>query len=122
MPQAIPHVPLSSEARHNLFLAFEEALNNVLKHSGASKVKVEMIGGPSKFEILITDNGRGFEMNGKPGLTAQGRERGRTGNGLRNMRQRLADIGGECVIRSQSGAGTTVSLQISLNHIPGRKP
>ena len=42
LPPEIPHYPLSSETRHNLFLAFEEALNNVLKHSAATKVKVEM--------------------------------------------------------------------------------
>ena len=38
LPSAIPDHPLSSETRHNLFLAFEEALNNTLKHSAASNV------------------------------------------------------------------------------------
>ncbi|MGH8022528.1 MAG: triple tyrosine motif-containing protein, partial [Limisphaerales bacterium] len=42
LPRETPHYPLSSETRHNLFLAFEEALNNVLKHSTATRVKVEM--------------------------------------------------------------------------------
>ncbi|HEX5222049.1 MAG TPA: two-component regulator propeller domain-containing protein [Verrucomicrobiae bacterium] len=42
LPRDLPHVPLSAELRHNLFLAFEEVLNNALKHSGATKVSVEM--------------------------------------------------------------------------------
>ena len=40
---------------------------------------------------------------------------------LRLMRQRLADIGGECVVRSQPGSGTAVSLKIRLDPNPARK-
>lgn len=124
LPQTASHFPLSSETRHNLFLAFEETLNNVLKHSGASKVKVEMILAAPHFDIVITDNGRGFQANGAPaGAQAVGRRGGRGGNGLKNMQQRLADIGGECVVRSQAGSGTTVTLRIRLGQNNGaRKP
>jgi len=122
LPRVVSHFPLSSETRHNLFLAFEETLNNVLKHSGASRVNVEMALNAPKFEIVVTDNGRGFEpgvisANGQP----SGARGGRGGNGLKNMRQRLADIGGECIVRSQPGAGTTVSLRIQLNQNPAKK-
>ncbi len=111
LPPEIPHYPLSSETRHNLFLAFEEALNNVLKHSAATRVDVEMSAGERSFELKITDNGRGFEppaANGPP-------SGGRGGNGLKNMRQRLAAIGGECVISSHPGAGTAVVLRLRLS-------
>jgi len=119
LPRALPHHPLSSEARHNLFLTFEETLNNVLKHSGTAKVKVEMNLHAPEFEINITDDGRGFDPAAVP--SGNGSTRGqRGGNGLRNMRQRLTDIGGECVIRSQPGKGTTVSLKIRLNPNPAR--
>jgi len=122
LPQAIAHIPLSSETRHNLFLAFEETLNNVLKHSGASKVKVEMVLNAPKFEIVVTDNGRGFAVDKlSAGGMAQGARGGRGGNGLRNIRQRLTDIGGECAIRSQPDAGTTVSLFIRLNQNTAKK-
>jgi len=91
-------------------------LNNVLKHSSASKVKIEMGMDPTRFEINVTDNGRGFAM---PSVDSEGRPQelrtGRNGNGLKNMRQRLSDIGGECVVRSQPGDGTTVSMRIQLN-------
>jgi ligand-binding sensor domain-containing protein/signal transduction histidine kinase len=119
LPPAIPQHALSSEARHNLFLAFEEALNNALKHSGATAVKIEMVANLPEFEIQITDNGRGFtvppasDSNGAPGPSAGTR----AGYGLKNMRQRLHDIGGECLIRSPATAqgGTTVSMRIHLN-------
>jgi signal transduction histidine kinase len=122
LPQNEAHFPLSSETRHNLFLAFEETLNNVLKHSGASKVKVEMTLAAPTFEIIATDNGRGFEVPAaaatKPAPAGRG---GHGGNGLKNMRQRLADIGGECVVRSRLGEGTSVTLRIRLDQKPTRK-
>lgn len=112
LPQQIPHYPLSSEARHNLFLTFEEVLNNVLKHSGAAKVKVEMTVNATEFELKVTDNGRGFEVP----VERNGQARvGRGGNGLINMRQRLTAIGGDCLVSSRSGAGTTVTMRIRLS-------
>ncbi len=117
LPRSLPHHPLSAEARHNLFLTFEEALNNVLKHAAASQVRVDMVLQPTAFEINIADNGHGFDVPAprtvRPAPVGVGGRRG--GNGLVNMRQRLADVGGECVIRSQRGQGTTVSLRIPLN-------
>jgi len=113
LPRDLPHVPLSAELRHNLFLAFEEVLNNALKHSGAARVSIEMMAGPLDFQIKVTDNGRGFDVAAaqveRPARAAQ-----RGGNGLRNMRQRLSVVGGECVVRSVPGQGTTVSLRIPL--------
>ena len=117
LPRSLPHHPFAAEARHNLFLTFEEALNNVLKHAAASQVRVDMVLQPTAFEINIADNGHGFDVPAprtvRPAPVGVGGRRG--GNGLVNMRQRLADVGGECVIRSQRGQGTTVSLRIPLN-------
>jgi signal transduction histidine kinase len=112
LPQEIPSYSLSSEARHNLFLAFEEALNNALKHSGANTVHIAMSVTLPRFEVQITDNGKGFELAAPP--APQSRV-GTEGNGLKNMRQRLASIGGECLISTNPGAGTTVTL---LLHLP----
>jgi signal transduction histidine kinase len=116
LPHEVPHYALSSEARHNLFLTFEEALNNVLKHSKATHVKVAMSLNAPEFEIKIADNGRGFAA-GAAGA-ANGEARGHGGNGLRNMRQRLTAIGGDCRVASQPGGGTTVTLLIRLNERP----
>lgn len=120
LPQAIAHHPVSSETRHNLFLAFEETLNNVLKHSGATKVRVEMAVKAGKFEIIVTDNGRGFDPNAAAVRRPPPGTRG--GNGLRNIRQRLADVGGQFEIRSQAeSGGTTVTLRIPLPPAVARK-
>jgi signal transduction histidine kinase/ligand-binding sensor domain-containing protein len=113
LPKEIPGCPLSSELRHNLFLAFEEALNNVLKHAAATKVKVAMDFPALGFEIKIADNGKGFDA--AAGLESVPQRRGGGGNGLNNMRQRLRDLGGECLIAGAAGHGTTVTMRIHLN-------
>jgi signal transduction histidine kinase/ligand-binding sensor domain-containing protein len=113
LPQEIPHCALSSEARHNLFLAFEEALNNALKHSSATTIHVTMAIAQPYFEVQIADNGKGFELLASPLSPAQS-PAGPGGNGLKNMRQRLASIGGECLISSRPGSGTTVTLRLYL--------
>jgi signal transduction histidine kinase len=115
IPQHLPYQPLSAEARHNLFLAFEEALNNALKHGQATRVSVDMEAEPGQFEIRVEDNGCGFDLEAV--LSAQSDpaspER-RIGNGMRNLQQRLAGVGGTCRIRSRPGAGTTVTLVLPL--------
>ncbi len=113
LPREIPHHPLTAELRHNLFLAFEEVLNNALKHSGASQVSLEMVMGREDFQINVTDNGRGFDVAATHEERPAGTGR-RGGNGLLNLRQRLSVLGGECVVRSEPGAGTTVTLRIPL--------
>lgn len=114
LPPEVPPFGLSSETRHNLFLAFEEALNNVLKHSGATGVKVAMAFNPLEFEITVTDNGKGMPPR-PPASAPAPAPGGRGGNGLKNMRQRLAAAGGVCHVSSQPGAGTTVTLRFRLN-------
>ena len=116
IPQELPHHPLSAEARHNLFLAFEEALNNALKHGHPSRIHVEMLASPDQFEIKVEDNGCGFDIEA---IGSAKRDQAaaidkRRGNGLHNLKQRLADLGGKCNIRSQLGHGTTVSLTLPL--------
>jgi ligand-binding sensor domain-containing protein/signal transduction histidine kinase len=116
IPQNLPHHPLSAEARHNLFLAFEESLNNALKHGRAARICVNMQAGPDHFEINVEDNGCGFDVaavtSAKPGATSPAEKR--VGNGMQNLQQRLADVGGTCRIRSQPGHGTTVTLTVPL--------
>ena len=115
IPRGLPHHPLSAEARHNLFLAFEESLNNALKHGRATRVQVNMRLETSRFDITIQDNGRGFDSvavvfppNESDAAAGKGR------NGLRNMRQRLDLLGGHCTIQSRPGHDTTVILSVPL--------
>jgi ligand-binding sensor domain-containing protein/two-component sensor histidine kinase len=101
VPAQLPDWPMSTEARHNLFMAVKEALNNVLKHSAATEVQVGLAVTEGRMAITIADNGRGFDLTAvRPG-----------GNGLENMRQRLERIGGRLVLESQPGQGTRIRME-----------
>jgi ligand-binding sensor domain-containing protein/two-component sensor histidine kinase len=100
-PAQLPDWPISTEARHNLFMVVKEALNNVLKHAAATEVQVGLTAGDGKMTITIADNGVGFDP---------GKVRAR-GNGLENMRARLSRIGGRLVLESHPGQGTSLRLE-----------
>ena len=104
-PRPVPLCEVSSEVRHNLFLAFRESLNNVVKHSDATEVRIDMAFEASSFRITIADNGKGFD----PATVRPGR------NGLSNIRDRLTEIHGDCEIFSQPGTGTKVRMTIPLH-------
>jgi ligand-binding sensor domain-containing protein/signal transduction histidine kinase len=116
IPSGLPHHPFSAETRHNVFLAFEESLNNALKHGVASRIRVDMSAKASSFQIKIVDNGRGFDSTTTiSALETNGKTPGhRDGNGLRNMRERLARAGGQCTISSEPGKGATICFNVPL--------
>ncbi len=118
MPMEFPTWRLTADVRHNLFLAFKEALHNVVQHSGASEVSIRLDPGKSSFELIVEDNGRGFV----PGMQKEPLEssvRLSTGNGLENMRRRLSEISGRCRIESAPGQGTRISFIVTLkSHAP----
>lgn len=99
-PTALPQTELSSTLRHNLFLAFKEALANAVKYSGCKELRVRYEPKDNGFTLSIIDDGCGFDTHQKSDW----------GNGLDNMRHRLADMGGECRIESTPGKGTCVSF------------
>ncbi len=111
LPVDVPAWPLTAEIRHNLFLAFKEALTNVLKHAAATEVRVSLHVRPASFVLKIEDNGRGFAPD-RPGRPAPGRII--SGNGLPNMTRRLASIGGRCEISGETNQGTSVSLIVEI--------
>ena len=107
-PQIIPPVMVPTEVRHQIFLAAKEAFNNVLKHSKATRVDIQLVLHPGAFELIIHDNGVGFE----PGLPSK---RAGGGNGLPNMQERIHGVEGafECII--QPGQGTRISFNVPLS-------
>lgn len=113
MPLQFPEWRLTAEVRHNLFLAFKEALHNVVKHSAASEVRVRLTPKATSFELVVEDNGCGFtpETRSRP---AEDPGRFASGNGLENMTRRLAEIHGRCDIRSAPGQGTQVMFTVPL--------
>ncbi|MEI7947502.1 MAG: ATP-binding protein [bacterium] len=103
-PTALPQTELSSTVRHNLFLAYKEALANAVKYSGCKELRVRYEPKDNGFTLSVIDDGCGFEIEKTPSL----------GNGLCNMRQRLADIGGECRIESTLGRGTHICFVVEV--------
>lgn len=107
MPVAPSTAMLSAELRHNLFLVVKEALHNVLKHARASEVHVRVAETAASVEIVIADNGRGFNA-------AEVRARGQ-GNGLGNICQRLEQSGGRFSLSTAPGQGTKLAFTVPLN-------
>ena len=99
---------LPLEFRRNVVPIFKEALHNVLKHSQATAVGIQVRRSGHVLELTIGDNGRGFAEGG-----------GLPGNGLSNMRRRAADMGGRLEVTSRPGQGCTVKLSAPIPQTRG---
>jgi len=101
----LPGTTLNPIHRHEFFLAFKEALTNVVRHSGATEVRlnIRIIG--SRLRLSLADNGGGLgSVRPMPGM-----------DGLANMRARVEKMGGRFAIASQAGRGTTLRFYLPLN-------
>jgi signal transduction histidine kinase len=97
---------LDSRRRHQLFLAFKEALTNVVRHAKATEVRFNIQIKQKQVRLTIADNGKGW-ANG-----SQTEEM----DGVMNMRNRLDKLGGQCEISSKTGSGTVVRFDVPLNN------
>jgi signal transduction histidine kinase/ligand-binding sensor domain-containing protein len=113
-PVHLPAWPVTAEVRHNLFLAFKEALHNVLKHSHAAEVRISFALEPAACAVNITDNGRGFDPALLTAAALNGGQPRPRLNGLVNMRKRLEEIGGRCEIQTEPGRGTQVTFFLPM--------
>jgi signal transduction histidine kinase len=108
LPVTIPPVMLPTEMRHEVFLAAKEAFTNVAKYATASRVRLRLILQPDAFDLIIEDDGRGF--NGSAVTTRPG-----GGNGLLNMRERMRRIGGTFECHSHPGGGTLIKFHVPIS-------
>lgn len=97
---------LESKQETYVFRICQEALNNIIKYSEATKVEIHIGVKDETLFINISDNGRGFEINDKH-LTK--------GNGLSNMKERANLLNGSFCVNSESGHGTHICIGIPLN-------
>jgi signal transduction histidine kinase/ligand-binding sensor domain-containing protein len=109
VPSPLPAVTLPPELRHNLFLAAKEAVNNVVKHAQASEARISLKLEPGRITLEIADNGRG--PADKDSKAAKSR------NGLRNMRKRMEDMGGQFSLEPASAGGSIVRLIAPLKNV-----
>jgi signal transduction histidine kinase len=100
----IPASAFDLPVRRNLFLAVKEALNNAAKHSQANELYLHIYRKEQKLVVTIEDNGKGFDP------TDFKLER----NGMTNMIQRMAEIGGACHVVSQPEMGCSIIFTVPL--------
>jgi len=101
IPDNIPSIFVSGEFRRNIFLTVKEALHNVVKHSQATEVALN-INANHHLTIKLKDNGIGFNKNNARPFS----------NGLSNMELRIKEIGGKIEISNANG--TQINLSVPL--------
>ena len=99
---------LATDYQLYVFRIIQEALNNVVKHSKASEVNVEIQQIDATISLNIKDNGVGFSVEEAKGVK---------GNGLINMRERTHLLGGEMIISSNPSSGTLLTFTLPLTHL-----
>jgi len=99
IPEKVPDIEIGGESRRNIFLTVKEAVHNIIKHSGASKVDIR-IACNEKLIISIADNGRGIHLAENISM----------GNGLKNMKQRIHHLNGHFFIQNQEGFALTFEI------------
>lgn len=99
---------LSPELEATVYRLVQEALNNVIKHADASEVRVSLAEGDDALELVVADDGGGFDVDAAP-------ER----FGLIGMRERVALAGGRLEIASEPGRGTRLTASLPLDFAEG---
>jgi signal transduction histidine kinase len=103
-PKDVPNHVVSARLRHQLFLAVSEALNNAVKHSQATQMEIDISLVKSRFQIIVSDNGVGFDPQ----------DQKEKGHGMSNMQARLKNIEGNFEITSQPGRGARVLISVEI--------
>jgi signal transduction histidine kinase len=89
----------------DLYRIAQEALNNVIKHSAATRVTVRLGADEERLQLEVTDNGQGFDLKAV---------RNQGGIGLAGMQERVEKLGGSLHIVSQPGQGTSIEVSVPL--------
>jgi signal transduction histidine kinase len=98
---------LDPELETVVYRLVQEALNNVVKHAGAGRVHLQLRSDEDRLDLLISDDGQGFDPGAEHG-----------GFGLAGMRERVELAGGELQIESTPGSGTRVLASVPFTASP----
>jgi signal transduction histidine kinase len=96
------HIQVDADQREQLVRIVREAVGNAARHSGAELIRVRLAGGDGCAELVVADEGRGFD----PGSPS-------SGFGLTSMRERAQALGGDLQLSSTPGRGTVVHVRWS---------
>jgi len=110
-PEVVPPLAVSGLFRRHLLLLVKEALQNVMKHANAKQVRMRLALRDSILGLSIADDGCGLPVNGLA----------RTGNGLPNMRHRVAELAGSLELISRPGEGTEIRVTVRLTTQTGKR-
>jgi signal transduction histidine kinase len=88
----------------NIFRIFQEALNNITRHSEATEVEIKLSKARADIEFIIRDNGKGFDLNAQT----------KSAWGLIGMKERAIILNGKLSIRSEQMKGTSIRLLVPL--------
>jgi ligand-binding sensor domain-containing protein/two-component sensor histidine kinase len=100
-PATAGDLRLSVDTRRDVYLIFKEALNNAARHSGCSHVHVSLQSDGAGLNLLVVDDGAGFDTASQD-----------QGNGLASMRRRAERLGARFDVTSRRGKGTIVQLHV----------
>ena len=95
----------------DLIRIVEEALSNVMRHSGASKVEVRLTSRDDGWEVMINDDGRGFDFAGRLSLAQLEAVR----KGPRAIRERVHSVNGDLILESYPDRGASLKIRLASN-------
>lgn len=101
-PEQFFNAHLSEEQRRNIFLTVKESFNNIAKYAWCNKVTVTIKESTKEIRLSIKDDGKGFDMNHVRIFA----------NGLKNMQNRIEQVGGSYSITSEPGKGTQTEIKL----------
>jgi len=93
----------AKDAENSFYRIVQESLNNVFRHAAATRVTVTLRRRPDGVSLVIKDDGRGFVVSAQ-----------QSSFGLRGIRERARLLGGQAIIKSALGQGTTVRLSLPV--------
>lgn len=103
-PENISNTPISKDFHHEIFMVVKECLNNIVKHAQASEICISLTIEYNQFQLLISDNGIGMNLDTI-----------KNGNGLNNIRNRMTAISGKAEIESFTNNGTKINLTAPID-------
>jgi signal transduction histidine kinase len=101
IPDAIPQYTVRGDIRQHIFLCIKEAVHNIVKHAGATAMQLKFSHSDGKLDIVISDNGRGYD-----------RQKIKPGNGLYNMQKRMQQLKGS--LKTENTNGTSLHFLVPL--------
>lgn len=102
----LEEIQLESGIEDHLFRIVQEAISNTLRHAKASRFEVFLGEVDQTIQLKITDDGRGFDVNGPQKVGSYG---------LINMKERISSLGGSMNIMSLANQGTIIDISIPVN-------